>query len=122
MIKIDLIQWKQCMEGMSRGDIPSFIQMNRQDGDNSIREYFDGDTVVMRMTVYAANTDAPGYENKRLFEAIKDILQKVSYIYIPTEEEYEQWDERDFQENWSVAAYEIAKQEGRSVKPEDFKR
>lgn len=49
----------------------------------------------MEMFVIDANTDKLGQDCERVFYATQEILTATSYIYIPTDEEIEEWNEND---------------------------
>ena len=82
------LKWKKAMQWTG---LPDLRQENRVDGDNGIREYFDGDDVVMRMTVFNSESDLPGYECERKFEIDPDILEKTKDIWIMSDEQWEEW-------------------------------
>ena len=82
------LQWKRAMQYHR---LASFIQKNRIEGQNGIREYFDGEDVVMRMTVIGSETDIPGYECERKFEIDPDILEKTKDVWIMSDEQWEEW-------------------------------
>jgi len=112
MVDVNSKQWKQFMEGMARGDIAQYKQVNSTEDELSIREYYDGDIVVARMTTHDELQSIKGsFECFQIFEVEEELLKKVEYIYIPTDEEWEGWDERSTLENRDVVSEEIAKRE-----------
>jgi len=89
MVPITLYQWKQFIEGGYRSHRQDYIQQNRIDGDLSIREYksIQGDMVVAQMITNEVT-------GEQTFEALQDLVDQTSWIYIPTDEEYEEWSEQ----------------------------
>lgn len=122
MVEITERQWKQFCEGMRREIIGPFVQQNIIEGDNSVRQYIENGAEVARMVVCDHNgTDNP-ITSRHIFKAQLHLTEAVAFIYIPTDEEYEEWDDRVTLENWDVVGYEIALREGKDVTPDDFKR
>jgi len=103
------------MEGLARGDVGPFEQNTEMRDGVSYRDYYDGKALVMRMTTF----DKGGtiFNAKQVFEIDESVIAKTSYIYIPTDDEYELWDEMNWEQNRDVASEEIAKKEGRIFVP-----
>ena len=107
MVEATSEEWKKVVEGMRRGDVGPFTQNNRPDGADEYREYFDEDNdLVACMKVIECNTDKPGQECDREFMIQLPIIEATSYIYIPTGEEIDEWDEQGLD-----VGEEIAKRE-----------
>ena len=87
-------EWKQAMEGLARGRFEA-EWVNVQDGDDACRTYCVGGVVRMCMRVCGANTDQLGYDCERVYEADQSILDLVADIKIPTEADWEEFDEFD---------------------------
>ena len=113
MIEVNERQWKQICEGISRGDL-KVTQENQTHGPDCLRIYYEGDRMVACMCVHGSNGDGLAHELQRTFMATEDVLSKVSYIYIPTQEEADLWLSEDEDEegnalyDWDA---EIAKRE-----------
>ena len=82
--------WIRVLTGKDRG-LFQMQQENYVDGDDCIVEFRQDDVVVARMTVYESNTDKLSVDCKRLFEVAEHLLDITSHIYVPTDEEYEEW-------------------------------
>ena len=93
MIEVDFRGWKQLIEGMRRRSVVRYEQRNRVDGDDCIREYLNQEKVVARLTVYKSNTDALGSECERKYELSPAIIEQVKNIFIPTQEQWDEWDD-----------------------------
>lgn len=113
MLRLDRYQWKQAVEGIARGDIGPFEWRNRSEGADSFREYLDGTKVVLRMRVIECLTEREGHACDREFEGEAWVIAATEGIYIPTDEEYEEWDEFELVTNEPQAARRIAEKEGR---------
>jgi hypothetical protein len=108
MKEVDLYTWKQFMEGQAREIITDLTQQNNHDEETntSFREYYFNKVVVARLTT---NEN----DGSQKLEVDESLMKKVEFIYIPTDEEYEQWDEEDFETNTPIAQIRIAEKEGR---------
>ena len=95
MIDVDFVGWKRFIEGRRRGDIGPYQRRNYAKGADCFVEFINRNTVVARMTVYDSNTDKPSADCERKYEVTKKIRDKTSGIYIPTDEQWEKWDEED---------------------------
>ena len=95
MIDISLYQWKQVTEGLARGVIGPFGWKNVPLNGDSLRCYLDGETVVAEMRIADCNTDKPSYECNRTYKADQALLDATAFIYIPTDEDYQIWDDLD---------------------------
>ncbi len=82
------------MEGMRRGDVGPFEWVNSVRGKDCIREYRDDSgRAVARMVVADSNTDKPSYECERAYLVRSDLLERCAYIYIPSQAEWDAWDD-----------------------------
>jgi len=106
MVEITLYQWKQLIEGAYRQDASLYEWLNLVEGNDTIREY----RLKSTNTVTARMRTIDGVKNKagcvKFFEADPYFLPLVEHIYIPTDEEYEEWNQLDLN-----PAEEIAKRE-----------
>lgn len=104
MKKVSIEEWKKAIEGIMRKDIGPFVQNNSFDGVHSFREYLEGETVVMRLTTHdhGKPCDCP----QQTFEVEEELLGKVAYIFIPTQNQLDEWDEP---ENGTDSVQEAAK-------------
>ena len=84
MIKSTFLQWKKAKEGISRNIFEIPIQCNYFTGKNSVQTYFNSDGIIFRMT---------SNSNTIIFEIDEEIINLTSFIYIPTEEDYDEWEE-----------------------------
>jgi len=95
MIVVSENRWKQFCEGMRRGDVGPFTQENIKFDENVLRAYYDGDSIVALMSV----------ENKEWsFYINQDIIDATKYIYIPTQEEWELWNDPYNDDEYDVEA------------------
>ncbi len=86
METVSIQQWKQAKEGIRRGDYTFPLQINYVDTiGKSIQTYIMNDGIVMRMT---STSDI------KVFELHQNIIDATSYIYIPSDQDYEDWDEQ----------------------------
>jgi len=86
-------QWKQLMEGMRRRDVGPFVQKNLVRGSDRFRRYYDGRKVVASMRVIDALGPKPGHENERVFKIDSELIEATAYIFIPTQEQLDEWDD-----------------------------
>lgn len=86
-------QWQQITQGIGEQCCGPLEWVNLNQGVDAFREYRQGDQVVARMTVYEANTDKPGNECARKFEAEPWLLDRCKHIYIPTQAELNHWED-----------------------------
>lgn len=94
MIQITEYQWKQLIEGGYRQPDPSvYFWILRVDGENLIREYEFNGQIIARMTVLKGNTDMPGQDCERIFESLQQYLDATSWIYVPSDEDIESWND-----------------------------
>jgi hypothetical protein len=99
MVTANLYSWKQVKEGLRRGDIGPLIQTNEFIVNISVQGYRADNEIQMCMV-----TDADGTQT---FLVTQPILDSASYIYIPTDEEVDEWEELGLD-----ITQEIAKREG----------
>ena len=93
MRKIDERTWCQVVEYIAR-ERPDVVQVNSVDGLDCLRSYLlPSGELVARMTVYESNTEKEGNLCERLFEANEEMLAGSKFIYIPTQEECDYWDD-----------------------------
>lgn len=116
MREVGVTEWKQFMEGLVRGLLPELKQKNRKDGDDLIREYRQKGRLAARMRVIGGEVK-PSAECERIFELKPSFISLTKHIYIPTQEEYEQWGDEENETNLDVTSREIAKREGREWFP-----
>ncbi len=116
MIRVDGLAWKRAMQGMHRGDAGPFIQRNRIEGEYSVMEFFDGEEVVGRATTHDL-FDGATFPWDQVHELAVEWRDATAYIYIPTQEEYELWNDMESEQNRDVSSEEIAKREGRVFAP-----
>jgi hypothetical protein len=86
-------QWEQFIEGMRRRDIGPFVQLNEIEDNDRFRLYYDDDTLVASMKVVDALGPKPGHENERVFKIDKTLVEATAYIFIPTQEQWDEWDD-----------------------------
>jgi hypothetical protein len=89
--EVSQICWKKFMEGMRRGDVPSYERFNIANGDDVRVEFMDGETLVARMLITDANK-IPGQKCPREFYMTQEICDATAYIYVPTQAEMDEWD------------------------------
>jgi len=75
------IEWEKFMEGIRRREIGPYVQTN------------EVDTLVASMKVVDALGPKPGHENKRVFMVDKALVEATAYIFIPTQEQLDEWDD-----------------------------
>lgn len=88
MIDIDERTWKAVCQ-----ELGSLKQVNSVEGNDGIRSYFDGDTLVAQMRVIDSETDKPGQHCRRVFAASRELVAKAEQHYIPTNSEWDEWDD-----------------------------
>jgi len=109
MVEISLYQWKQLIEAGYRSHRDDYTQHNRVDGSNSIREYKALDnTVVARMTVFGVVDSIDRSEWTWKFEALQPLVDQTSWIYVPSDEDIEEWSEQELNIADEIAARETS--------------
>ena len=93
MVEVSLNEWKQFTEGLSRKRFGPFTQHNVVNGPDCFRIYKDGEEIVASMKVEESNTDRLGQECIRVFYIKEELLELIRDIYIPTQEDWDEWDE-----------------------------
>ena len=115
MKKVNRLIWKKFMEGLARKTVGPFRQLNSFKDRCSYRDYYDGDSIVARMS-----THDDGYkclhDCNQYFEIEKDIVELVYPHYIPTDEEYDEWDHEELTTNRPIASEKIKEIEERHKK------
>ncbi len=105
MIEATDIQWKQMMEGFARGDIPPY-SMKLDLVDNIRYKTLWVDNQVK--AAVSVNLDTKIVESCDIDESY---IAATSYIYIPTPEEVEEWDDLEQELNYDVTTEKIAEKE-----------
>ena len=93
LVKIDQDGWKRIVEGITRGDIGPFEWQNHVEGTDCYRRYLQDGEVVAVMLVIDSNTEKLGCDCERVFEARQDLVDATAYIYVPTDADWEEFDE-----------------------------
>ena len=103
MKETDLRCWKQFVEGIARGLIGPFEQRNIHKGDDSWREYWDLKTkqVVARMCVYGCNKTLDTEALVRKFEIDDSIYKLCDKIYVPTQADFDEWEDNNGDVEWA---------------------
>lgn len=86
--------WKQFMEGLRRGDVGPYTQSLRTAGINRWREYHDGPVrrAYMRVDGGAVNRN-DNHVLPRQFDVHPQDQAAVAYIYVPTGQDLDDWEE-----------------------------
>jgi len=85
MISSSLHSWKQAKEGIRRGNIEILKQTNEFILSMSVQGYRSGNEVQMCMITES--------NNSKTFLLTQAIIDATSHIYIPTEDDLEEWEE-----------------------------
>lgn len=96
MATATFLEWKQFVEGLRRGDVGPYEWRMRTAGINRFREYFDGPTRRAWMRVDGAaqnNPNANTMATNRQYDIHPQDISATAYIYVPTSEDLEDWDE-----------------------------
>ena len=88
MIPVDERTWKAVCQ-----EVSDLKQVNSVDGADCVRTYYAGTVPIARMRVIDCLSDKAGYECERIFEAAHGIVAKARRHYIPTGEEWAEWDD-----------------------------
>lgn len=92
------VQWKKFVEGVRRGCVGPFVQSNIVEGTDCCRVYTLDSKPVACMRVCDSNSEKLSYECKRTFEILQELIDATANIYIPTQEEYDAWDDRSIED------------------------
>ena len=95
LIDCNYLDWEKFCEGIRRRDVGPFTRKNKTVDKDSFVEFWKDDELVACMCVYDSNTDKPGTECTRQFQIKEELLNTISYIYIPTDEQWQEWDDED---------------------------
>ena len=91
----EFIDWKRFNEGRRRGIIGPFRSTHGIDGADCLICFYDDSVLVARMRVCDSNTEKLSIECERVFEIDDALIFATQHIYVPTQEEWEQWNDED---------------------------
>ncbi len=84
MKKSTFLQWKKAKEGILRNIFEIPFQHNYVSSNKSIQTYLNSDGIIFRMI---SDNDTI------IFEIDEEIINLTSFIYIPTNEDLEMWED-----------------------------
>jgi len=86
-------QWKQFMEGLRRGDVGPYTQTQRTSGTDRYREYRDGSALKAWLCVEGGSTGNDAGALPYVFDINLSDLSTTSYIYVPSNQDLDDWEE-----------------------------
>lgn len=89
-----LNEWKQFMEGRRRGDVGPYVWSLRTAGTNRWREFHDGPVRRAWMRSIGAAVDDPSantHATTREYNVHPQDLNATAHIYIPSDQDIEDW-------------------------------
>ncbi|MHA1814126.1 MAG: hypothetical protein ACTSYX_11925 [Candidatus Thorarchaeota archaeon] len=102
MVTVGDIDWKRFLEGLRLGLVSDLVQQNSVDGDDCIRGYYDGETLVASMLVCGSNAHAIGHECERVFQVTQEIKDACAHLVILTDEQQEEWADAGGEAQWAL--------------------
>ncbi len=86
-------QWKQFIEGMGRGDVAPLTKAKVEAVPDRTIQYTDGNVVMASMEIQNFHSDTVGCDCSRVYFIDQSVLDATKYIYVPTDDNLEDWND-----------------------------